>query len=118
MKKNGYHSIETIFARIDLADDVIVRLGASGRSLDCHGADLGPPEQNLAYRAAIAYESATGWPETFAIEITKRIPVGGGLGGGSTRRRGGVRALDALAPQPLGPRFSRLRRNWAPTFHS
>src|SRR3954466_3871881 len=80
---DGYHSIETIFARIDLADDVVVRLGNPGRSLDTHGADLGPTEKNLAYRAALAYEAATGWPESFAIEITKHVPVGAGLGGGS-----------------------------------
>lgn len=104
----GYHSIETIFARIDLADDVLIRVGKPGRSIDCHGAELGPVEQNLAYRAAIAYESATGWPDSFAIEITKRIPVGGGLGGGSADAGAVLRALDALAPHPLGPRLVTL----------
>ena len=44
---------------------------------------LGPIERNLAYRAAIAYADATGWPAGFAIEVDKRTPVGGGLGGGS-----------------------------------
>ena len=105
---DGYHSIETIFARIDLADDVVVRVGPGGRSIDSHGADLGPGEQNLAYRAALAYESATGWPESFAIEISKRIPVGGGLGGGSADAGAVLRALDALAPHPLGPRLVTL----------
>jgi ABC-type antimicrobial peptide transport system permease subunit len=42
---------------------------------------LGPTERNLAYRAGAAYADATGWPTGFAIEIDKRIPVGGGLGG-------------------------------------
>jgi 4-diphosphocytidyl-2-C-methyl-D-erythritol kinase len=105
---DGYHSIETIFARIDLADDVVVRVGKSGKSLDCHGADLGPVERNLAYRAALAYEAATGWPDNFAIEVTKRIPVAGGLGGGSADAGAVLRALDALAPHPLGPRLVTL----------
>lgn len=104
----GYHSIETIFARIDLADDVVVRTGTSGRSVDCHGAELGPVEKNLAFRAATAYESATGWPNNFSIEITKRIPVGGGLGGGSADAGAVLRALDAMAPRPLGPRLVTL----------
>jgi 4-diphosphocytidyl-2-C-methyl-D-erythritol kinase len=104
----GYHSIETIFARIDLADDVVIRVGKGGRSLDCHGADLGPVEKNLAYRAAMAYESATGWPDNFAIEITKRIPVGGGLGGGSADAGAVLRALDAITPRPLGSRLVTL----------
>ena len=105
---DGYHSIETIFARIDLADDVVVRTGKSGRSIDCHGIEIGPPEKNLAYRAALAYESATGWPDSFAIEITKRIPIGGGLGGGSADAGAVLRALDALAPHPIGPRLVTL----------
>ena len=107
-EEEGYHSIETIFARIDLADDVVIRVGQQGRSIDSHGANLGPVEKNLAYRAALAYEAATGWPDTFAIEITKRIPVGGGLGGGSADAGAVLRALDVLAPHPVGPRLPAL----------
>jgi 4-diphosphocytidyl-2-C-methyl-D-erythritol kinase len=108
----GYHAIETIFARLDLGDDVGVRL-TNGRSLDCTGpalpaAGLGPMERNLAYRAALAYVDATGWPTGFAIEIDKKIPVGGGLGGGSADAGAVLRALDALAPNPLGPRLLEL----------
>ena len=102
----GYHSIETVFLRLDLADDVRVRI-TTGRSLDCTGtalpgAGLGPVERNLAYRAAVAYSEAVGWPEGFAIEIDKRIPVGGGLGGGSADAGAVLRALDAMSPTPLG----------------
>ena len=103
---SGYHSIETVFQRIDLADDVTVRI-ASGRSLDFVGpamppAGLGPTERNLAFRAAVAYADATGWPSGFAIEIDKCIPVGGGLGGGSADAGAVLRGLDALSPRPLG----------------
>jgi 4-diphosphocytidyl-2-C-methyl-D-erythritol kinase len=109
---SGYHSIETIFQRLDWGDDVTVRL-ASGRTLDCVGQSmpaegLGPVEKNLAYRAAVAYMDATGWPSGFAIEIDKRIPVGGGMGGGSADAGAVLRALDALAPTPLGPRLVEL----------
>lgn len=102
----GYHAIETVFLRLDLADDVRVRI-TSGRTLDCTGpalpgAGLGPVERNLAYRAALAYRDAVGWPEGFAIEIDKRIPVGGGLGGGSADAGAVLRALDAMSPKPLG----------------
>ena len=107
-EQSGFHSIETIFARIDLADDVVVHVGTGGKTIDCHGADLGPIEKNIAYRAALAYEAATGWPDSFAVEITKRIPVGGGLGGGSADAGAVLRALDALAPHPLGPRLVAL----------
>jgi 4-diphosphocytidyl-2-C-methyl-D-erythritol kinase len=106
---DGYHSIETIFARIDLADEIVVRAERPGRSIDCKGAsDVGPPERNLAFRAAVAYAEATGWPNGFALEVTKKIPVGGGLGGGSADAGGVLRALDAMSPRPLGPRLITL----------
>ena len=103
----GYHSIETVFLRLDLGDDVHVRIAASGRDLDCSGpampeAGLGPTEKNLAYRAGVLYQEATGWPAGFEIEIGKRIPVGAGLGGGSADAGAVLRCLDALSPRPLG----------------
>jgi 4-diphosphocytidyl-2-C-methyl-D-erythritol kinase len=97
----GYHTIETLLQRIALADTVVVRPTRSGRTLDCRGADAGPVESNLAYRAAIAFAEATGWPNGFSIEIEKRIPVGGGLGGGSADAGAVLRALNALSPRPI-----------------
>jgi 4-diphosphocytidyl-2-C-methyl-D-erythritol kinase len=99
---SGYHQIETLFCRLALADDVVVRLAGRGRTLECRGADVGPVKDNLAFRAARAYSAArSGWPRGFAIEITKRIPVGAGLGGGSADAGAVLRALRALDPSPL-----------------
>ena len=107
-EESGYHQLETLFLRLALADDVVVRVTDGARSLDVAGdVDprlLGAVERNLAWRAADAYASATGWPAGFAIELTKRIPVGGGLGGGSADAGAVLRALDAIAPRPVGER--------------
>lgn len=105
-EESGYHQIETLFCRIQLADAVRVRATAGPCSLDAAGEampreGLGPVEANLAWRAATAYRDAAGWPAGFAIEIDKRIPVGGGLGGGSADAGAVLRALDSLAPGPL-----------------
>jgi 4-diphosphocytidyl-2-C-methyl-D-erythritol kinase len=103
---SGYHQLETLFLRLALADDVVVRATHGARSLDVAGdvdpRRLGAPERNLAWRAAEAYADATGWPSGFAIELEKRIPVGGGLGGGSADAGAVLRALDAMAATPLG----------------
>lgn len=101
-RPDGYHDIATWLVRLALGDDVVVRVRPSGRRIDCRGADVGPAEDNLAFRAAEAYAEAARWPAGFAIEIDKRIPVGGGLGGGSADAAAVLRALDALAPEALG----------------
>ena len=97
---SGFHQLETIFLRLTLADEVTVRVGGSGRTLDVTGADTGPTERNLAYRAALAYRQAGG-PDSFSIEIRKNIPVGAGLGGGSADAAAVLRALNALSSRPL-----------------
>ena len=98
---SGYHQLETLFQRLALGDEVRLRAGGRGRALDCRGADVGPVERNLAWRAALAYVAAAGWPDGFAIEVDKRIPVGGGLGGGSADAGAVLRLLNVLAPAPL-----------------
>lgn len=100
---SGYHQLETLFARVDLADTVEVALDTSRRELVVEGADLGPTEQNLAFRAAVGFTAATRWATGFRIRIVKRIPVGGGLGGGSADAGAVLRILNTLAPQPLPP---------------
>jgi 4-diphosphocytidyl-2-C-methyl-D-erythritol kinase len=102
----GYHRIETLFCRIALSDSVLVRATPSGRSIECRGprvpsGGLGSPEKNLAYRAAVSYAGVTGFPAGFSIAVEKRIPVGGGLGGGSADAGAVLRALNALNPRPL-----------------
>lgn len=103
---SGYHQLETLFCRIALADTVTVRVLPSGRSVESHGewvpaGGLGPPEKNLAFRAAASYAEKTGFAPGFQISIEKRIPVGAGLGGGSADAGAVLRALNALNPRPL-----------------
>ena len=100
-EEGGYHQLETLFARIDLADSVRVATDTDLRELTCTGADVGPVEQNLAYRAAELFMAEASWPRGFQITIEKRIPVGGGLGGGSADAGAVLRILNALAPTPL-----------------
>ena len=104
---SGYHQLETVFLRLALGDDVTVKAGGRARSLECDETELpvkgmlGPPELNLAYRAAEAYHAATKWPSGWQISIRKRIPVGGGLGGGSADAGAVLRILNTMCPRPL-----------------
>ncbi len=102
-EESGYHSIETIYHRIDLADEVAVHAEDDRlRAIDVQGADVGPAEMNLAYRAAVAYQEAAEWPRGFTIELDKKIPVESGLGGGSADAGAVLRILESLSRKPIG----------------
>jgi len=101
-EQSGYHQIETAFALLELADELIVSRapsGVTGVTLSVQGAtaDLGPPEQNLAVRAAHAVLETSGRRCGVAIELVKRIPVRAGLGGGSSDAAATLLAVNALA---------------------
>jgi 4-diphosphocytidyl-2-C-methyl-D-erythritol kinase len=98
---DGFHSIETVFLRLELGDDVELRITNGKRSLKCYEMRDWPAEANLAYRAATLYADEVGWPKGFEIEIVKNIPIGGGLGGGSADAAGVLRILNGLAPKPV-----------------
>jgi 4-diphosphocytidyl-2-C-methyl-D-erythritol kinase len=100
---DGFHSIETVFLRLDLGDDVRLHIRAKARTLRCGVMRDQPQEDNLAYRAAALYSDETGWPGGFEIVIKKRIPIGGGLGGGSADAAAVLRILNTINPRPLGP---------------
>lgn len=100
-RPDGYHSIETVFLRVELGDDVRLHIREKSRTLRCGVMRDEPQEKNLAFRAAELYAKETGWPEGFEIVIKKRIPVGGGLGGGSADAAAVLRILNSISEHPL-----------------
>lgn len=94
---SGFHQIETAFALLELADELVVRRTSSGVTLEVEGPDLGPTDENLAVRAARAILDATGNHFGVALTLTKRIPVRAGLGGGSSDAAAALHAVNALA---------------------
>lgn len=104
-ESTGYHQIETLFCLLELADDVHVTLDredhGGGVHVDVDGADVGPPEANLAHRAATAFFAAARLPASVRIRIVKRIPAGAGLGGGSSDAAATLLELNALHDRPL-----------------
>lgn len=94
---DGHHTLETLFCRVALSDTLTVARVDRGITLEVEGADVGPPEANLAWRAADAVLAATGRTFGVAMHLTKRIPAGGGLGGGSSDAAAALHAVNALA---------------------
>jgi 4-diphosphocytidyl-2-C-methyl-D-erythritol kinase len=87
-ESTGYHGLETLFCLLDLSDELAAeRRPGDAVSIDVRGADVGPPEQNLAVRAADMVLQATGRRFGVHLALDKRIPMQAGLGGGSGRQR-------------------------------
>ena len=101
-RADGYHQVDTLFAAVGLSDRLRVERAAAGVTVEVIGADLGDPRDNLVYRAARAYLDARGERGGVAIRLEKRIPVGGGLGGGSSDAAATLRCLDELFEPPSG----------------
>jgi 4-diphosphocytidyl-2-C-methyl-D-erythritol kinase len=97
-ESDGYHGIETLFCLVSLADTLRAeRRDGRGVKIAVEGADVGPPEQNLAARAAALVLEATGQRFAVHLTLTKRIPVRAGLGGGSSDAAAALHAVNALA---------------------
>ncbi|MFZ5625529.1 MAG: 4-(cytidine 5'-diphospho)-2-C-methyl-D-erythritol kinase [Gemmatimonadota bacterium] len=94
---DGFHGLETLFVRLALADELEAeRVERRGVTIDVIGADVGPPEQNLAVRAAQMVLAATGDRFGIHLRLHKRIPVQAGLGGGSSDGAAALRLANAL----------------------
>lgn len=96
-REDGYHDIETIFQSVTWWDDVLVDVGnADGRiTLNCSEPEL-ETEDNLACRAARLLREKSGTEQGARIWIRKRIPVGGGMAGGSADAAAVLTALNRL----------------------
>lgn len=95
-RADGYHLLQTVFQLLDWGDTVRLRVRDDGeiRRIDpLPGVD---PEADLGVRAARALKAASGSPLGADIAIEKRIPLGGGLGGGSSDAATTLLALNAL----------------------
>ena len=95
-RPDGYHLLQTCFQFVDLCDDVGLRVRADGRIVRLAGADGVPPEADLAVRAATALQKAAACRLGVDIQVSKRIPMGGGLGGGSSDAATTLVALNRL----------------------
>ncbi|MFL5522468.1 MAG: 4-(cytidine 5'-diphospho)-2-C-methyl-D-erythritol kinase [Gemmatimonadales bacterium] len=102
-RDDGYHQLQTVFTLIDFADRLRFRVRDDG-AIDRVSSMAGvPPEQDLAVRAALLLKEASGTPLGADIEIDKRIPAGGGLGGGSSDAATTLLVLDRLWETGFGP---------------
>jgi 4-diphosphocytidyl-2-C-methyl-D-erythritol kinase len=127
-RDDGYHDLQTAFQFLDYCDDIVIDRAADGEISRSGGLPGLQPGNDLAVKAAILLKEVTDCPYGARISIRKRIPAGGGLGGGSSDAATVLIALNVLwelglnldvlqgIGQQLGadvPVFLRGRAAWA-----
>ena len=83
-RADGYHLLQTVFQLLDWGDEIGLKARSDGQIRRVRGAEGVAPEADLVVRAARALQSATGCELGADIDVDKRIPAGGGFGGGSS----------------------------------
>lgn len=99
-REDGYHEIETIFHRIQLAD-LLEFAPASEISIECSHPAVPTDERNICYQAVKHLQRVTGIRSGVRITLRKNIPVGAGLGGGSADAAVVLRMLPRLWDNPI-----------------
>ena len=102
-RSDSFHEIVSIVAKLDFGDALIISMkkggGEDDLQCDMAGLDCGP--DNLIRRAATSFREATGLKFTVAVRLEKQIPLGAGLGGGSSNAAACLRALNEMCGAPL-----------------
>ncbi len=102
-RADGFHELDTIFARIGIFDELEIRLREDGQiHVTVEGAQI-PTKENLVFRAAWLLQKFS--PRSLGIDIflKKRIPLGAGLGGGSADAAAVLRTLPKIWGLKIAP---------------
>ncbi len=102
-REDGYHDLKSVMQAISIRDDVEIDIGTGKEwTLACSAAEIPTDRTNLAWKAAeVFFDTVKKDPGGLAIRITKRIPSGAGLGGGSADAAAVLRALNKHYGSPL-----------------
>lgn len=100
-RADGFHDLVSVAAPLDFGDELEARsmeLGAGSQfTLTCDKPEVPTDGSNLVLKAAQAFVAVTGWKGGADFRLTKRIPMGAGLGGGSSNAVAALRALNQLS---------------------
>ena len=105
-RPDGFHNLWSIMQTVALEDEVSIKICANRQDIQlrCDVAQLAADQSNLVYRAAAEVLARARQPIGLDIELRKRIPMGAGLGGGSSDAAATIIGLNRL-----------LRLEWSPT---
>ncbi len=97
---DGYHEILTYFHTLDLSDRITISK-APKLTVETTSPMVPQGEENIVYKALKKFEEWTGIEPNYRVYIEKNIPVGGGLGGGSSNAAAVLKAVNEMEGNPL-----------------
>lgn len=95
-RADGYHLLQTLFVFLDFADEITLSVREDGAVTRPVGADHVPEDADLTVKAARLLQRVTGCALGVEISVLKKIPMGGGLGGGSSDAATVLQGLNQL----------------------
>lgn len=99
---DGFHALTSLVVALDFGDTLKVSLNMNGADrLICNDPTVPGGEANLIIRAAMAFRAQLGEAVTFDFDLEKRIPMGAGLGGGSSNAAVALQAMNQLTGERL-----------------
>jgi 4-diphosphocytidyl-2-C-methyl-D-erythritol kinase len=104
-REDGYHGIMSTATTVELHDELTFEMSGTGIEIleEERGDPLPPPEHNIIYRAIEEIGKLRHFDAGIRVRLKKRIPIGAGLGGGSSNGWAAIRALDMLLALRLSP---------------
>jgi len=102
-RQDGFHDIESVFLAVNFGDTLKFKVlrGENSVEIDIKGLKSPiPTEENIIFKAVSLFRDKTGFRKNLKIKVKKRIPVGGGLGGGSSNAAAVLLALNKIAGFP------------------
>ncbi|MBU4312347.1 MAG: 4-(cytidine 5'-diphospho)-2-C-methyl-D-erythritol kinase [Candidatus Omnitrophica bacterium] len=103
-RRDGYHTIETLFEKIDLKDEILIKEKASGVEVRVEPLNsCSSGKQNIAYKAIQTLFEARNVKIGLDVVIKKKVPVSAGLGGGSSDAASVLRGLNEQLELGLSP---------------
>lgn len=100
-REDGFHEVDTLMAKVDLYDTLEIKPLKTKLSFSCNDPSIPTDESNLVIKAVQAFEKAYGKPIKAKIQLTKNIPHGAGLGGGSSDAASTLLGLNEMLDNPF-----------------
>jgi len=102
-REDGFHELVSLVTQVSWGDDLEVEITPidGQRLIECNDPDIPTDSANLVWRAAELFTARTGLRSGFRFRLTKRIPSGAGLGGGSSDAVGALKGMNELSGTPL-----------------